>query len=160
RVRFWIERLWQIAAQLIGSDFRLRIFTRTFCIRPREFGVHAVDESELPITANVIVVGVGVEDHHRTRRQLGGEFANVADAHAGVEETRLLAAENGMGDDFFRLMRFVNRENLWPDFVGLEPRFVGQYAFERFVFRPGKRAAPFGFFRLWRRPCQIWPKGG
>src|SRR6202521_3642725 len=65
-VGFWIEPLWQISAELIGSDFRLCIFTRTFRIRPRELGVHAVDESELPVAANVIVMRMRVENYHRT----------------------------------------------------------------------------------------------
>src|SRR6266478_5971755 len=59
-VRFWIESLWQIAAELIGSNLRLRIFARAFRIFPREFGVHSVNESELPVAPNMIVVGVGV----------------------------------------------------------------------------------------------------
>src|SRR6266513_5632585 len=65
-VGFWIERLWQISAELIGSDFRLCVFARTFRIRPREIGVHAVNESELPVAANVIVVRMRVQHHHRT----------------------------------------------------------------------------------------------
>src|ERR1700687_1824322 len=94
RVRFWIEPLWQIPAELAGSNFRLRVFTRTFRIRPRELGVHAVGKSELPVAANVIVVGVRVEHDDRTRRQLGRDSANVTDAHAGVEQKCLLIAYN------------------------------------------------------------------
>src|SRR5229473_2415000 len=57
RVYFWIETLRQSAANLIGGNFRLRVLARTFRICPREFGIHAVDESELPVAADVIVVG-------------------------------------------------------------------------------------------------------
>src|SRR5882762_2368535 len=58
RVYFWIETFWQCAANFIGGNFRLRVLARTFRIRPREFVIHAVDESELPVAADVIVVGM------------------------------------------------------------------------------------------------------
>src|SRR6267378_1364557 len=144
RVRFWIEPLWQIAAELAGSNFRLCVFARTFRIRPRELGVHAVDESELPVAPDVIVVSVRVEHDDRARRQLGSDSANVADAHAGVEQERLLVAHNEIGDDFFRLMRLVNGKDSGDDFVDLEPWIVRKNALERFVFRAWQRATPFG----------------
>src|SRR6266481_1972670 len=146
-VGFWIEPLWQIPAELVGSNFLLRIFARTFRIRPRELGVHAVDESELPVASNVIVVGVRVEHDDRTRRQLGGDFANVTDAYAGVEQERLLVAHNEIGDNFFRLMRLVDGKDSGDDFVDLEPWIVRENALERFVFRAWQRAAPFGDLR-------------
>src|ERR1700687_1914138 len=147
RVRFWIEPLWQIAAELAGSNFRLRIFARTFRIRPRELGVHAVNKSELPVAPDVIVVRVRVQNDHRTRRQLGSDFANVTDAHAGVEKELLLVAHNEIGDDFFRLMRLVDGENSRQNFVDLEPWIVRKNALKRFVFRAWQRAAPFGDLR-------------
>src|SRR6266513_3156756 len=94
RMRSWIETLWQIAAKLIRCNFRLRIFARTFRIRPREIGVHAVDESELPVAAHVIVMRMRVEHHYPTRSKFRRDFANVADAHAGVYQHGLLVANN------------------------------------------------------------------
>src|SRR6267143_1528945 len=130
RVRFWIEPLWQFSAELVGSNFRLCIFARTFRIRPGELGVHAVDESELPVASNAVVVGVRVEHDDRTRRQLGSDFANVTDAHAGVEQESLLVAHNKIGDDFFRLMRFVNGKDSRDDLVDLEPWIVRENALQ------------------------------
>src|SRR5260370_10724221 len=49
RLRFWIERVWQIAAELAGRNFRLRIFARAFGFGSREVCVHAVSENELPV---------------------------------------------------------------------------------------------------------------
>src|SRR2546422_6737316 len=36
RSRLWVEALWQIAAELIGSDFRLCLFARPSRIHARE----------------------------------------------------------------------------------------------------------------------------
>src|SRR5213594_2224111 len=150
-VRFWIKSLWQIAAELIRRNFRMGILARTFRIRAREAGVRAVDKIELPVAADVIVVSVRVEHDDETRRQLGSNFADVADAHAGVEEKRLLVADNEIRNGFFRLMRFVNGENAGRHSIDFEPRIARKHAFERFVFRARKRAAPFGLLGLWGR---------
>ena len=76
------------------------------------------------------------------------DFANVADAHAGVEEKRLFLAHDKVGNGFFRLMRFVNSEDLRNDLIDLEPRIGDRDTFKSLVFGPRQRAAPFGFVRL------------
>ncbi len=114
----------------------------------REVCVHAVDECELPVTANMIVVRVRVENNDGTRRQLGRDFANIPDAHPRVEQESLFVADNEIGNDFFGLMRFIDGEDARRGFVDLEPRIDSQHTLERFVFRPGKGPAPFGDLRL------------
>ena len=142
-VRFWIEAFWQFAAELVGCNFGLSIFARTFGVLPREIGVHPVDERELPVAADVVVVGVRIENHHRARGQFRGDFVNVADAHAGVEEHGLLGADNQIRNGLFRLMRLVDGKNSGRDFVDFKPGLVGKNALERFVFRAGQGFAPF-----------------
>ena len=60
-----IEILWERVArghaELVLGDFGLRVFTGTFGISTSEGGVHPIDERELPVAADVIVVGVRVE---------------------------------------------------------------------------------------------------
>src|SRR6266849_3267575 len=48
-VSLGIESLGQIAADLVRRDFRLGVVARTSRIGPRELGIHAVDESKLPV---------------------------------------------------------------------------------------------------------------
>ncbi len=149
-IRFRIESLRQIAAELVGSNFRLRIFARTFRVFPREVRVHAVNESELPVAADMVVVRVRVEDHYRAGGQFRGDFVNVADTHSGVEEHGLLGADDQIGNRFFRLMRLVDGKNSRRDFVDFKPGVVGKNALERFVFRPRKRTAPLWLTRFLR----------
>jgi len=72
------------------GQFRLRVFTRAFGILPREIGVHAINKGELPVAADVVVVGVRIENHHRTRGQFRRDSANVADAHSVSKSTACL----------------------------------------------------------------------
>ncbi len=146
-----IEIFGQRAAQLVFGDFGLRVCAGAFSARASEGGVHPVDERELPVAADVIVVGVGIEYHDGARSEARDDGFDVADAHAGVEEQRLLRAYDEKGDDFFALMRFVNRERGWRYFVNFKPRVVERDLFERFVFRAREIFAPFGFFGLLRR---------
>ena len=43
---------------------------------------------ELPVAADVVVVGVGVHNDDGKWREFADDFAEVADAHAGVEKER------------------------------------------------------------------------
>jgi hypothetical protein len=52
----------------------------------------------------VVVVSVAIENDDGQADELGGHLANVADAHAGVEEQRLFFAEDEIGNRFFRLI--------------------------------------------------------
>ena len=76
------------------------------------------------------------------RSELRDELWNVADAHAGIEEQRLLRADDEIRDDFFGLVRLVDGENARRNFVDFKPRLVRQHAFERFVFRARESFAP------------------
>src|SRR5947199_9745260 len=87
-VHFWIEAFWQFAAELVGGDFSLRIFARTFGVLPREIGVHAVNECELQVAADVVVVRVRIENNDREGGQFRGDFGYLAAAYAAVEELR------------------------------------------------------------------------
>jgi hypothetical protein len=48
----------------------LRVFARASRILPSEFGVHAVDRLELPVVADVIVMGVRIQHDDRQPRKL------------------------------------------------------------------------------------------
>ena len=78
------------------------------------------------------------------------DFANVADAHSGVEEQRLLFSHDKVGNCFFRLMRFVNGEDLGNDLIDLEPRISDRDTLQRLIFGAGQGAAPLGFVGLGR----------
>ena len=51
-----------------------------------------MDGFKLPIASDVVFVGVGIEDDDGQADELGGHLANVAHAHASVEEHRLFSA--------------------------------------------------------------------
>jgi len=99
----------------------------------------------------VVIVGVGVKHDHGARSQARDHVADVADAHPGVEEHGLLAADDEVGNRFLELVRLVDGESGRCDFVDLEPRFIPRYAFERFVLRTRQSLAPVGFVALRRR---------
>jgi len=80
--------------------------------------------------------------------ELTGNFANIADAHAGVEKECLFFTQDEVGNGFFRLMRFVNGEDLRNDSIDLEPGIVDRDAFQSLVFGPREWAAPLRFLRL------------
>ena len=65
RVRFRIKAFRQCAANLAGSNFRLRVFAFALRVVFRERGVHAEYVRELPVVADVIVVRVGVQHDDR-----------------------------------------------------------------------------------------------
>jgi len=56
------------------------------------------------------------------------------DAHAGIEEKRLFFAQNEIGNGFFRLMRFVNGEDLRNNLVDFEQGSVDRYTFQSSIF--------------------------
>jgi hypothetical protein len=141
-VRFRIEALGKFAADLARSEFILRIGGGTLGILAAEIRVHGINGVELPVAAHMVVVGVGVQDDDRERRESRDQLAHVADTHAGIEEQGFVLAEDEVGDDFFGLMRLVDGEGFRRNFVDLEPWIAGRYAFKGFVFRARKRLAP------------------
>ncbi len=87
--------------------------------------------------------------------ELSDDLAEIADAHAGVEEQRVFFADNQVGDGFFRLMRFVDSEDVRDDPIHLEPGITDRDAFKSFVFGTRQGAAPFRLFgRLRRCKCR------
>jgi hypothetical protein len=144
-----VEIFWQVSANHVRAEFGLRVFSRTLCVGACEARVHAVDESESPVVSDVVVVRVGVQDDDGAARQLRDDLVNVGNSHAGVEEERLLGADDEIGDDFFGLVRFVDGEDARRNFIDFEPRIALQHALQRLIFWTGKRAAPFrNFFCL------------
>ena len=136
---------------MVRGDFGLRVFAGTFCAGAGEGGVHSIDERELPVAADVIVVGVGIEYDDGARGDPRDDNFDVADAHAGIEEQSLLGAYDEIRNDFFSLMRFVDGERGGRDFVNFEPGFIRQNSLQSFVLRAGKTLAPFRFFGLGQR---------
>jgi hypothetical protein len=101
----------------------------------------------------MVVVGVGVHDNDGKRREFAGDFANVADAHAGVEKEAFVFAKDEVGDGLFGLVRFVDGDGVGRDSVDFKPGIGNGDALKRFVFGAGKRLAPV---RDLRRPA--WTK--
>ena len=56
-----IEIFGKRAAELVLGDFGLRVVAGAFGVGAGEGGVHAEDERELPVAADVVVVGVRIE---------------------------------------------------------------------------------------------------
>ena len=102
----------------------------------------------MPVAADVIVVGVGIEYDNGARSEARDDRFDVADAHAGIEEQCLLGADDQVGNDFFGLLWLVDREGGWSDFVNFEPWIVEGDLFEGFVFWAREIFAPVGSFGL------------
>src|SRR6516164_3997411 len=139
-----IEAFRQFTANLAGSDLRLRIGKRAFCVTTREVRIHRINIVELPVAADVIVVRLGVQHYDREFREFFRDLADIADAHAGVEEQGFFLAENEVGNGFLGLVRLVDRQGPRGGLVNLEPRIRNRHALEGFVFGPGERLAPVG----------------
>src|SRR4051794_7476812 len=71
RIRFGIEVLRQFAANLPGGNFFLRILSRSLRVCLAESRVQTGDRAELPVSANVIVVGMRIEYRYRQRCEFG-----------------------------------------------------------------------------------------
>ena len=156
-IGFGVEILGKLATDLARGEFILGVLSGAFGILAGEIGVHRIDGVELPVAADVIVVSVRIENDDREGSELADEFADVADAHAGVKEESLLLAEDEVGNDFFELMRLVNGESVGSDFIDLEPGIGGLDAFEGFVFGAGEGFAPVGDLR-WLSPHAVGPE--
>jgi hypothetical protein len=76
---------------------------------------------------------VGIEHDDRARSQASDDCFDVADAHAGVKEQRLLGADDQVRDGLFGLMRLVKRENAGRDFVNLKPGFIRYNSLKIFI---------------------------
>jgi hypothetical protein len=150
-IGFGIEGFGEITADLARAGFCLCVCGGPFGVCAGEIGIHGIDGVELPVATDVVVVGVGIQNDDGKSSEFASDFANVADAHAGVEEQCFLFAEDEVGDDFFGLVWFVDGESVGRDLVDLEPRVGDFHALESFVFGAGKRLAPIWFFGLlWR----------
>lgn len=143
-IAFGVEIFGKLTTDLAGSEFVLRVLSGAFSVLAGEVGVHGIDGVELPIVADVVVVGVGIENNDGEGSEFADEFTDVADTHAGVEEEGLLSAEDEVGDDFFELVRLVNGEGVGSDLVDLKPGVGDLDALEGFVLRAGKGLAPVG----------------
>src|SRR5271165_1567026 len=84
-IGFRIDALRQGAADMFGSDLKLRGITRAPRVRARVVGIHAVNGVKLPVAAYMILMRVRIEHDHRQRGQLRDDFLDVADAHARIE---------------------------------------------------------------------------
>jgi hypothetical protein len=80
-----VKSLRDLATNLIGCYFRLRILPRTSRILTCEFGIHAADGVELPVTTDMVVVRVRLQNDDGQARQLCGYSPDVTDSHASVE---------------------------------------------------------------------------
>jgi hypothetical protein len=143
-----IETIREFAADLARRDFGLGVFDGAFGILAGKVSVHGVDGVELPVAADVVVVGVRIQDDDGELRESGDEFVDITNAHAGVEQDGFLGAEDQVADGFFGLMRLVDGQGAGGNLIHLEPRVGNLHPFQRFVLRARKRFAPLGLFRL------------
>src|ERR1700741_726881 len=148
-----VKSLWQPATNLVGRDFCLRVQPRTPRILPRKVCIHSVDSEEFPIVPDMIVVSVRVQQDDRQLGQLGDNFLEVADSHAGVEQQSPLLADDQVADGLLGLVRFVDGENALNRLIDFEPWVADRDAFDSFVLRPRQRAAPV---RDWSLSEQNW----
>src|SRR6201987_1445936 len=96
----------------------------------------------------MIVVSMRVQDDDRQLGQLGDNFLEVADPHAGVEEQSPLLADDQVADSLLGLVRFVDGKNALGRLINLEPLVVDRDAFESLLFRSRQREAPAGDWSL------------
>ena len=68
----------------------------------------------------------------------------LAHPKSGVEKKCATMAENQVRDDFFELVRLVDRENGRANSVNLEPVTMHVNACKTFVFGPWQLLTPFG----------------
>ncbi len=126
----------------------MSVFAGTFGVGAGEVGVHTEDVVELPVAADVVVVSVRVDDGDGELGEFGGNFLQVADAHAGVQEQRFFFAEDEVGDGFFGLVRLVDGVDVRRGDVDFKPGVGDGNALQRFVFGARERLAPVGNQRL------------
>src|SRR5215471_100805 len=134
----------QRAADLVRSNFGLRVFARAARILSAEVRVHAVDRVELPVASDVIIVGMRIQDDNWQLCEFADDRLDVADAHPRVELNRFLLAQDEIADGFFGLVRFIDGEHVRSGLVDFEPRIADIHAFKRFVFGAREGAAPVG----------------
>ena len=96
----------------------------------------------------MIVMSMGVQYDDGKLRQFCGDFLDVAEAHARIEQERTLLADDQVADGLFGLMGFVDGEDGGRGFIDFEPGVADRDALESFVFGAGKCAAPVGDWGL------------
>ena len=76
----------------------------------------------------MIEVSVRVDYGYRLGRESGDGRADLSYSQACVEKQRALFTKNQIGDDFFKLLRFVDGKHARLDAVDFKPRFIAQNA--------------------------------
>ena len=113
-------------------------------VGPRVVGVHGQEAMEIGVAADMVEMGVGVQDRHGKAGELFHDARDSADAEPGVEEERAPGAEDEVGYHFLELVRLADREHAVADFVDHEP-VVGQvHARETRVARSWEKITPAG----------------
>src|SRR5262249_5843432 len=91
----------------------------------------------------MIIVRVRIQRNDGQLGELSSDFLNIADAYSSIEEQSLLVTDNQIADDFFSLMRLVDRKNSLANFVHFKPGIADSNPPQRFVFGPRQRPTPF-----------------
>jgi hypothetical protein len=99
---------------------------------------------EFEITASVVEMRVRVQHAYRQFRELRHNILDAGHSKPGVEEKCAIMAEDQVRDDFFELVRLVDRKNVGTNPVDLEPVTVNLNACETFVFGPWQLLSPLG----------------
>src|SRR5712671_895153 len=145
-----IESGRQRSANFIGSKFCLRIFSRSSRVGAGEVRIHAVDVAESPVVTHMVVVSMGVQHAHWKLGQSCDYRLDIADAHAGVEQQRLVTAHDQIRDNVYQLVWFVNRKHSRTNLVHLKPAVGDWNSFQLAVCRARQVLAPLWLLRKQR----------
>src|SRR6267154_6321183 len=141
-VRFWVEADWKGSADLSRRKLSLGVGCRSSCIRASEIGRHAIHIVEAPIVSDVVVVGMRIHNADGELRQSLNHGFNIAYPHSGVEQNRLLGADDEIRDHFFKLMRLINGVHSRTNLENLEPWIWNLHPLKFVVLRTREALAP------------------
>jgi len=84
-------------------------------------GLGASDLRERVVAADMVIVGVRVDDDGLELGELGDDLPHIADTDARVEEQRFFRSDEKIGDHFLELARLIDSEKPWLELADLEP---------------------------------------
>jgi hypothetical protein len=152
-----VEARRHAAAKGRRLDLTLDLFVgKATGVGARVIGVHRQDAIEVGVAADVVKMGMGIQDGHGKAGQLLHDEVDLADAEPGVEEERAPGAEDEVGDHLLELKRLADRKEAAAQTVDHEPVVRQVDARQALVARSREEVTPA---RHWRRKTSIrvWP---
>ena len=96
------------------------------------------DVAELTVAAEMIEMGMGVDDDHRFIGNLLDGLPQVADATTRIDEGRPVLADDQIDDRSLVVTRLVESKEIRRDLVDLEPILAEGNPFEIGISRSGR----------------------